>query len=211
MDKRRFGILGLGVICLWAGSLTLLAADEAMDLRQYVHPLARIEACPEKCRVPGALTAEQVLIEAVRLFAEMGVKRLCVCEVRWIGSPVSGYLVDALGDLEMKITHGSLGEEGRYSLFRLGVADRPQKDGSRLMSAAGEEFAIVAKGVGPDGKPKWFPPSVLTDVVAERLRGDPKGETDIKFPLVYFVKYFQDKERFASLPERYVPCGPSGK
>jgi hypothetical protein len=211
MGKRGFGLILLGSIILWAALVALFAADEIKDVRQHVHPRARIEDCPERCLVPGALTARQALIKAIEMFEEAGVRHLCICEVRWIDSPVSGYLVDALGDLEMKITHGSLGEEGRYSIFRLGVADRPRGDGSRFPGGAGEAFAFVAKGVGPDGKPKWFPPAVLTDVVAERLRGDPKGEADIKFPLVYFVKYFQDKERFASLPERYAPCGPSGK
>ena len=209
MEKRRFGILRLGLTVLWAGSMALSAADEVKDVRQYIHPRARIEECPEKLQVPGALTYEQALARAVEMFIDSGVRRLCVCEVRWIQAPVSGYLVDALGDLEMKVSHGSLGEEGRYSLFRAGITDRPQGGVSGFPGGAGEEFAFVAKGVGPDGKPKWFPPSVLTDVVTARLRGDPDSEADFKFPLVYFVKYFQDRERFESLPERYAPCAPS--
>jgi hypothetical protein len=211
MGRRRFSILRFGLIVLLAGSLTLSAADEAEGVRQRLHPQARIETCPESHRAPGALTVEQALARAVEMFEEAGVQRLCICEVRWIESPVSGYLVDAQGDLEMTITHGSLGEEGRYSLFRLGVADRPQGNGSRFPGGAGEAFAFVAKGVGPDGKPKWYPPSILTDVVAARLKGDPQGEADIKFFLVYFVKYFQDRESFASLPERFGPCAPSSR
>jgi len=208
MEKRRFGLLLLASIILWAASLALFPADEAIDVRQHVHPRVRIEKCPENHRAPGALTVEQALVKTIEMFEEAGVRHLCICEVRWVETPFSGYLIDALGDLEMKMTHGSLGEEGRYSLFRLGITDRPQGYGSRFPGGAGEEFAIVAKGVGPDGKPKWFPPPVLTDVVAMRLRGGPAEEADLKFPLVYFVKYFRDKERFASLPERYPPCGP---
>jgi hypothetical protein len=211
MSKRRFGLLPLGAIVLWTASLALFAADEAKDVRQRVHPRAWVEACPEKYRAPGALTVERALALAVKMFEEVGVQHLCICEVRWVESPVSGYLVDALGDLEMKVSHGSLGEEGHYSLFRLGISDRPQGDGSCFPNGAGGEFVFVAKGTGPDGQPKWYPPSVLTDVAAMRLKGDPQAETDLKFPLVYFVKYFLDQERFASLPERYVPCEPSGQ
>jgi hypothetical protein len=211
MEKRRSGLLLLGLIVLWAGAIALSVTDEARSVRRYLHPQARIEACPESHRSPAALTAEQALARAVEMFIETGVRGLCICEMRWIEAPVSGYLVDALGDLEMKITHGSLGEEGRYSLFRLGVADRPLGSGSPFPCGAGEGFAFVAKGVDPEGRPKWYPPPVLTDVVAARLRGDPDSEADFKFPLVYFIKYFQDRERFASLPERYSPCGSSGK
>jgi hypothetical protein len=129
----------------------------------------------------------------VELFSEMGIKHLCICEVRWIESPVWGYLVDARGELEMVRTHGSIGEEGRYFLFRLGITDRPQGDGSRFPPTAGVEFALLAKGVDENGQPKWYPPANLTEVIAHRLRGDPRGERDYKFQLVYFVNYFHDR------------------
>lgn len=202
MGRSRRSAVLLLLLC----AVALGAAEETEDVRPYLHPQARIEECPENLRVPGALTVEQALAKAVVLFADSGVRQLCICEVRWISAPVSGFLVDAQGDLEMRVSHGSLGEEGRYSLFRLGVSDRPQEDGSRLAGGAGEEFAFVAKGIGPDGNPKWYPPALLTDVVALRLKGDPQAESDLKFPLVYFVKYFADRERFASLAERYPPC-----
>lgn len=206
MNNGRFGLLLLAAVALGSGSPALPAADGTIDVGKSLHPRARIENGPGNHRAPGVLTVEQALIKAIALFEDSGVRRLCVCEVRWVEAPVSGYLVDALGDLEMKVTHGSMGEEGRYFIFRLGISDRAQGDGSPLACGAGEGFAFVAKGVGPDGEPKWYPPPVLTDVVAARLKGDPRAETDLKFPLVYFVKYFQDRERFASLPERYAPC-----
>ena len=188
---KKIILAGLGVAFVffaWAGR------DEAERARRFVHPQARIQNYPEQFRAEfekrGVLAAAAAVSRAAAIYGKRGIGRLCICEVTWIAGGVSGYLVDARGDLRIA--------GGRFSIFRLGITDSPQGTGSAgFPEGAGEEFVFIARGVGPDGQTLWLPapgPDYL-----------PKpGEDFTQGMLAY--EYLLDRERFETLADRYSPC-----
>lgn len=89
-------------------------------------------------------TAPEASVYALLRFHLLGVEDPVVLSVKRIEAPLSGYLVDASGRLEL---------EGRaYSLFRLGLRDDGENSGP-----AWSEFVFLAAGFGEDGEPFIYP------------------------------------------------------
>ncbi len=198
-NKRSMasGMLLAVISVAWSATTLFADVDEASMARPFVHPRAVIQGSPEPFRADfktkGVLTAEDAVNRAVGIMRKRGIARLCICEVSWIAAPVSGYLVDAQGDLSL--------DGGRCSLFRLGITDSPQGSGSlEFPEGAGEEFVFIARGVDAAGRTLWFPPP------GPDCRPGPQQETTMGM-LAY--EYLLGRQRFETLPERYPPCPPT--
>ena len=84
-------------------------------------------------------------VAAIFRLNEKGVENVLICSVFRIEAPLSGYLVDATGNLEI--------EGVEYTSFRVGVRD----DGEDP-SLAGTEFVFLAAGSGDSGESWIYPP-----------------------------------------------------
>ncbi|MCX6558591.1 MAG: hypothetical protein NTW95_14365 [Candidatus Aminicenantes bacterium] len=184
--------------CLAAAcASSVWAGQEGARNRSFVHPQARIQDYPEMFKAEfekkGVLTAAEAIDRAVEIFRKRGVGRLCICEVTWIAGAVSGYLVDAQGDLSF--------EGGHYSLFRLGITDSPQGTGyAGFPGSAGAEFVFIAKGRSADGRPLWLPPPGPDTVFTPNM--------DVSEGMLAY-EYLLQRERFETLTDRYPPCPPA--
>lgn len=107
---------------------------------------------------------------------EMGADNVVICEVTRIEAPLSGYLVDATGNLDI--------EGADYSVFRLGI-----RDGEENPEWAGTEFVFLAAGFYDSGETFLYPPGVNVE--------DPEGN------FIWEHEFLLDPGEFILLPERF--------
>ena len=189
-----FKTILVSVLVVTVFSYCLAAGQESVKTHGFVHPRARIQNYPEDFKIKfekkGIMDAESAISRAVEILRNRGIGRLCICEVSWIAAPVSGYLIDALGDFSFDGNH--------FKIFRLGITDCPQSTGNPdFPMDAGEEFVFIAKGLSQDGLPRWFPPPGPDTV------HDTHG-FDTRSVLAY--EFLFDRASFETLPQRFSPC-----
>lgn len=152
-----------------------------------LHPLAVVSECP--VRVEGmdttVLSPMEAAGEAAGYLVSIGATDVLVCEVHRIEAPLTGYLVDATGLLEM--------DGVVFDSFRTGIRDGMESDGGSM--PPGERFAFIARGAAPDGTVSWLP-ACGPDFVAPE--GDP-GITDEMLEYEFLLW----REEFESLQSRY--------
>lgn len=170
-------------------SFAQAGTDEGAKVRGFVHPQACIQGQPNNAKAgfetQGMLTFEEAVDGAIEILRRRGVGRLCICEVSWIASPASIYMVDAQGDYDFS--------GGHYTSFRLGIIDRTDEIGSHFP----EEFIFIARGLDAAGQPLWFPPP------------GPDAGLEAREPcnrVLQPYEFLPDRERFETLASRFPPC-----
>lgn len=94
-----------------------------------------------------AVGTERAAWLASELLAARGVKDIEVFDVLWIAAPLTGYLINATGVLQMG--------DARFLAFRVGLRDGQEEEGNEC--TAGEEFAFIALGYDEEGRQVWHP------------------------------------------------------
>lgn len=161
-----------------------------------LHPLAVIAGGP--AIVEGMETTILSPMEAAGIAADllhaMGATGVLVCEVHRIEAPLTAYIVDALGAMDMIFLSDTTGDgEVQYSTFRMVLRDGAESDGE--LYAPGEQISFIARGVDSTGQIVWYPPCGPDFVVPE---GDP-GITDEMLEYEFLLW----REDFESLESRY--------
>jgi len=152
--------------------LSIFPEAASIFLSNHVHPDSDIE-----CRLSGDVfnTATACWVALYRL-DNRGVTEVQICETRRIEAPLSGYIIDAKGFMEL---------DGRvYTLFRVGI-----RDGEDDPLWAGEEFVFLAGGISQDGAVFYYPPGAGIE--------DPDGGYSLE------REFLLGEELFLSIPWRY--------
>lgn len=141
----------------------------------------------ESAALSGHLILSPRMAAAFAVFhlRQMGVGNILICESHWIAAPLSGYLVDALGNCTL--------EGKNFLVFRIGIRDGGEAIHGKEYSA-GVQFVFIALGWDSLGKQIWYPQpgpdyhlSVNKDV--------PQGALSYEFLL--------RRDEFENLPIRY--------
>jgi hypothetical protein len=183
-ENRKYLLLSLVMVC------GLVLSSTESQKRSYLHKNARfVEPSPIVKRgdkVP--ISAHRAAILASKKLESKGVKDILVCEVKWIAAPLTGFLVDAKGDLR-------IGDE-RFRVFRIGLRDGMEEENGQW--GAGEEFAFMAYGRTSGGKSIWFPKPGPGIVPTEKSTPE-----EMSSYLVYQFLAPENQKDFENLADRY--------
>ncbi len=168
-----------------------------------LHPLAVIAGSP--ARVEGMETTILSPMEAARVAVDhllsLGATDVLVCEVHRIEAPLTGYLVDATGSMEMDLlSNGVCSGVAHYGTFRIVLRDGAEYDGE--LYAPGELISFIARGVDSTGEVVWHPPCGPDYVPA-------RDEPDFPDSMFQF-EFLLWREDFESLASRYPRPEPGG-
>lgn len=114
-------------------------ASSALDY--HLHPDSGIESSLS----PDVFNGSAACFAALYRLYESGAENVVICSVSRIEAPLSGYLVDATGNLAI--------EGMNYSVFRLGI-----RDGEEDTEWASTEFVFLAAGFSDSGEAYIYPP-----------------------------------------------------
>ena len=154
-----------------------------------VHPQGNLLVWPppvEEVQTSSSVISPMAAAESAAVALQRhGVEQPVICEARWIAGAVSGYLVDALGNLAIG--------DARYSAFRVGIRDGAE---ARYGPAfrAGAVFTFFAMGLDSAGARIWYP-SPGPDITPAEADSVSSGALAYEFLL--------DREAFQTLPRRY--------
>jgi hypothetical protein len=134
------------------------------------------------------LSAHQAAAWAFKRLTSRGAKQVMICEARWIAAPLTGYLVDAKGNMQMG--------KDTFRVFRVGIRDGlEEKNG---LWKAGDEFVFMACGKMAGGKTVWYPKAEPGVVPNEKSTPE-----EMKSYLVFqFLSPGEEKD-FENLADRY--------
>lgn len=121
--------------------LTVFPMLTAAVSNSYLHPEAEVELIVSA----GSFSEAEACFAGIFRLVEEGVEDVRICRITRIEAPVSGYLVDATGTMEM--------EGRRYEVFRVGI-----EDGYDNPDLAGAEFVFLAGGTDETGESFLYPP-----------------------------------------------------
>lgn len=182
----RFALLAalLFSVVQWGG---------AKSLGSYFHRNA-ILAVPPLSSPPGAdifpacksrpIAPRAACLYAIRYLQAKGIKKIVICEAQWLAAPLSGYLVDAKGQLVI--------ERQEYSTFRIGITDGFCDAAGR--DPAGREFVFIAFRRDIQGRTFWHPSPGPDHVLKEGA----------VVPESFFAyEFLLNRERFETLYEHY--------
>ena len=153
--------------------LTLIPWMASGTLEYHLHSDSGIESTFTTDDFDGSAACWAALYR----LCEMGTDNVVICSVNRIEAPLSGYLVDATGELEI---------DGReYTVFRVGV-----RDGRENPDWAGVEFVFLAAGFDDSGA-YIYPPGAGIE--------NPDGNFTPEH------EFLLDTEEFLSIPIRFRP------
>ncbi|MBN1423948.1 hypothetical protein JXA88_05260 [Candidatus Fermentibacteria bacterium] len=182
-----FAVGGTAMAALAAASLPSTAAPEKDQ--PYLHPRANLVVWPspgEDVEISGTFISPRAAADSATLaLMHRGVQRPLICEARWIAGSVSGYLVDAIGDLTIEGLH--------YSVFRIGIRDGAEAQYGEEF-CAGSEFVFIALGWDSAGAQIWYPPPGPDHHPAE----------DESLDELLAYEFLLDREAFETLLTRYA-------
>jgi hypothetical protein len=112
-----------------------------------------------------------------------GITGIAICEAQWIAAPVSGYLIDALGNATI--------DGAKFSTFRIGIRDGREEEHGL---PAGEVFVFIAHGREDSGGSAWYPHPGPDH--------EPGPEEAITEGMLAY-EFLIGRERFESLTTRY--------
>jgi len=144
----------------------------SFSLEYHLHPDSGIESIVSFDDFQGSAACFTALY---RLY-EMGADSVVICSITRIEAPLSGYLVDATGNLVM--------QGADYSVFRVGI-----RDGKENPEWAGTEFVFLAAGFYDSGEAYLYPPFANVE--------DPQGS------FTWEHEFLPDPGEFISLPGRF--------
>ncbi|MCU0612724.1 MAG: hypothetical protein MUE60_13175 [Candidatus Eisenbacteria bacterium] len=188
-----------GMVVLLTCAIHLLAGNPGADdqipadvrpdsLQSTLHPHANLLVWPppsEEVTASVSIISPSVAAESAAVaLTRRGVTEPVICEARWIAGAVSGYLVDATGDLAFEGLH--------YSVFRIGIRDGAEAQyGDEFR--AGSEFVFIALGWDNYGAQVWNPPP----------GPDYRPPEDESFDRLLPYEFLLDHAAFETLPRRY--------
>jgi hypothetical protein len=144
------------------------------EVTQYLHPNVIINGPPISYK---GISSQEAISFALYHLQKRGIKRVLICEVKWIGSPLGGFLIDSVGSLDIGDNH--------YSTFRIGVRDGSEGD-------PGKEFVFIARGTNKEGRVIWYPEPGPDFQPIERME-----DSEL---LAY--EFLKDREHFETLLSR---------
>lgn len=187
---RMSVVLAIGGSAMAAFAAASLPSTAAPEKNQpYLHPRANLGVWPspgEEVQPSADIISPAAAADsAAAALRDRGVTHPLICEARWISGSVSGYLVDAIGDLAIEGLH--------YSVFRIGIGDGVEAQYGEEFRA-GLEFVFIALGWDSVGAQIWYPPP--------GPEHHPSQDESLDELLAY--EFLLDREAFETLPTRYA-------
>lgn len=150
-----------------------------------------------------AITPLDAAASAVEELARIGVTDILVCEIHRIEAPLTAYLVDALGSMDVReLVNGVPGRDLHFDTFRIVLRDGAEYDGE--INPAGERIAFIARGLDPAGEVVWLPGCGPDFEPA----GDEPSFADSRLQFE-FLLWREDFESLATRYPREVPEDPA--